>query len=364
MLAALLVAAPAVAATAEPDLLRTPGVHLQPRADAAVPSPKVPARTWLLADLDSGDVLAARGAHITRSPASTIKTLTALALMPRLDGNSVHVATRRDLAVSDGATGMVVTGRYTINDLWHGLLLDSGNDTAMALAHAYDPDLSVTLNLMREELRRLGATDTVVRNPHGLEAENQVSSVYDMALIARAVLDLPQFRTVSTTRTYDFPSPSGSFQIQNENRLIWLEDGALGGKTGFTSAAGNTYWGAVQRGERRLLVVMFGIEGRTSVAARGLLDWGFAHASQLEPVGSLTAARTPEPPASAAPPGTPVTPVFISADDTLADSSPPRVHSAVLVGVPVAAAAMALWLSRAARRDRDASNPESPGSRA
>lgn len=364
MLATLLVTAPAVGATSEPDLLRTPGVHLQPRSDASVPPPEVPARTWLLADLDSGDVLAARGAHVTRSPASTIKTLTALALMPRLDATAVHIATPRDLAVSDGATGMVVKGRYTINDLWHGLLLDSGNDTAMALAHAYDPDLSVTLNLMREELRRLGATDTVVRNPHGLEAENQVSSVYDMALIARAALELPEFRSISTTRTYDFPSPSGSFQIQNENRLIWLEDGALGGKTGFTSAAGNTYWGAVQRGERRLLVVMFGIEGRTSVAAQGLLNWGFTYGSRLVPVGSLTAARSPETAAPTAAPGTPVTPVFISAGDSPADPSAPRPHSAVLVGVPVAAVAMALWLSRAARRDRDASNPAGPGSRA
>ena len=235
----------------------------------------------------------------------------------------------------------------------------------MALAHAYDPDISVTLDLMRSELRRLGATDTVVRNPHGLEADNQVSSVFDMALIARAALELPQFRTISTTRTYDFPSPTGSFQIQNENRLVWIEEGALGGKTGFTTAAGNTYWGAVQRGDRRLLVVMFGIDGRTSVVAGNLLDWGFTNAPRLAAVGSLTVAgqAAPEEP-EAASSGTPVEPVFISAHDAPATDPTRQVSTAVLLGVPLAAALTALWFSRAARRDRDASTPRNPGSTA
>lgn len=361
VLAALLTATAVTPAQAQGDRLRTPGVQLQAREGASVPTPDVPARTWLLADLDTGDVLAARGAHLTRSPASTIKTLTALTLMPRLDPAAVHIATADDLAVSDGATGMVVGGRYTITDLWHGLLLDSGNDTAMALAHAYDPDVSVTLAAMREQLRLLGATDTVVRNPHGLEADNQVSSVYDMALIARAALQLPLFRTVTTTRTYDFPSPSGSFQIQNENRLVWVEKGSLGGKTGFTSAAGNTYWGAVRRGERRLLVVMFGIQGRTSIAAASLLDWGFRNANRLAPVGQLVSPQdTNEATAPATPPGTPADPIFMAADDAIEPSGAPS--SALLLGLPMLAALLALWFSRAARRDRDARSQRSLGS--
>lgn len=231
--------------------------------------------------------------HTPLAPASTLKTLTALTLMPKLAPDATYVATEADLAVDGGTTGMQVGMTYTVRDLWHGLLLDSGNDTAMGLAHAYSPTTTDALNLMRSELERLGAQDTVVKNPHGLDAKGQVSSVYDMALFARAALDIPFFRTVDTTRTYRFPAKKGSFQIQNENKLLGKYKGVIGGKTGYTTDAGQTYWVAAQRGDVALVAVLFGIEGRMDVAAKELLDWGFRNHATVTPIATLPDPLTP-----------------------------------------------------------------------
>ena len=259
-------------------------------ADQAI---DVPARAWLLADATTGDIVAGANIHQRMAPASTLKTLTSLALMPKLAPDDSYTATKDDLVVDGGTTGMQVGMTYTIRDLWHGLLLDSGNDTALGLAHAYSPITTETLNLMRAELARLGAQDTTIKNPHGLDAKGQVTSVYDMALIARAALNIPLFQRVTLAPTYQFPAKNGTFQIQNENKLLGKYKGVIGGKTGFTSDAGQTYWVAAQRGDVVLIAVMFDINGRMDRAARALLDWGFKYRTDLTPIGTLTDPRTP-----------------------------------------------------------------------
>lgn len=332
--------------------LATAGLAFTPR-DPGTPSPTVPAKTWLIADLDTGAVLAANGAHVRRPPASTLKTLTAVTLMPRLPLDVVRVATDSDVRVDGGTTGMVAGGTYSTRDLWHGLLLDSGNDTALALAHLYAEDTATTVDLMATEAQRLRALDTEVRNPHGMDAPGQVSSAYDMALFARAALAIPYFREVSTTRAYEFPMPGGSFQIQNENRLLTRYEGVIGGKTGFTSKAGSTFWGAAQRGDRSLLVVMFGVSGRLDRAAAALLDWGFAHADDLDPVGVLV-----EP---SAPNRTQLAPQFGDDDATrLRAASPAQPGEAPVrwpfLAVAAGAVALGLLVSRGERRGRDATS--------
>ena len=213
--------------------------------------------------------------------------------MPRLAPDDTYVATEADLKVDGGTTGMQVGMTYSIRDLWHGLLLDSGNDTALALAHAYSPNTTDALNLMRTELDRLGAKDTVIKTPHGLDAKGQVSSVHDMAIMARAALTIPFFRQVDTTLTYQFPAKSGDFQIQNENKLLRTYKGVMGGKTGFTTNAGKTYWVAAQRGDVALIAVLFDIDGRMDTAAKNLLNWGFRNHRDVAPIASLPEPSSP-----------------------------------------------------------------------
>ena len=255
---------------------------------AGVPAPPaLSAISWVVADLDSGTVLAACGAHVRRRPASVQKLLLAATALPLLDPNLVVEATAEDLALpgDSSAVGMLVGGRYPVSTLWYGLLLQSGNDTANALARVAGGSggVAATVAAMNAEARRLGAEDTHAANPHGLDAPDQVTSAYDLALIARADFAREDFVRYDTLDRMQWPAqpprdPHG-FQIQNENKLLVNYPGAMGGKTGFTDEARHTYVGAAQRNGRRLVVTLMGAElvpGRTWLQATMLLDWGFA----------------------------------------------------------------------------------------
>lgn len=263
--------------------------------------PDVGATTWLLADLNTGAILATRGPHVQRPPASTWKSLTALALIPRLDAQDVYTATYDDIAIEGSRVGLVENGDYTIAELFLGLFLQSGNDAAMALANA-NGGMERTIAHMSEELMRLQAYDSVAKNTSGLPAQGQVSSAYDLALIAREGLKDPQFRSYATTISVpDYPGlmptepggARGTFTIANQNPLLNPIDGrapyegAIGLKTGWTTEAGKTFIGAAQRGDTALVVTLMNFSGSTYDAAAPLLDWGFANIDAVTPVGYL-----------------------------------------------------------------------------
>jgi D-alanyl-D-alanine carboxypeptidase (penicillin-binding protein 5/6) len=190
--------------------------------------------------------------------------------------------------------GIVSGATYTVWDLWNGLLLPSGNDAATALANQ-NGGVTKTVAAMQSVAHQLQALDTHVVNPSGLDADGQVSSAYDMALIAAAAMKLPDFRTVTNTKSYAFPGfmpKSGkarkTFQIYTENRLLRHNyPGIVGGKTGFTSLAHRTFWAAADRNGHTLIVTLFQIHQTTESAAQALLNWGFANRTKVNPVGTL-----------------------------------------------------------------------------
>lgn len=271
-----------------PELMQ-PGVVVS--ADAA-DLPDVDAKAWLVADADTGDVLAARNAHEALPPASTLKLLTAITLIGGLDPDLAYEATDADANVEGSRVGLAPDETYTFDDLTHGLMLASGNDAAYAIAELSGGQ-EEAIAAMNTEARRLGAVDTVALTPHGLDEPGQVSSAYDLALIARAALGDPVLAGLMGTTAYDFPGLDGTtFQIQNQNRLLGSYDGALGLKTGFTTEAGHTIAAAAERDDVRLIVtVLDPADGRAEPVAEALLDWGFAVSSTAEPVGTLV---TPE----------------------------------------------------------------------
>jgi D-alanyl-D-alanine carboxypeptidase (penicillin-binding protein 5/6) len=269
---------------------------------AGVPEPPAPtAEAWLLADLESGDVIASSGAHTPLAPASTLKVLTALALLPQLDTKRPYVARAADASAEGSSVGLVTGSRYTVNDLLHGLMLGSGNDTASAFA-TLAGGLDKATTTMTEKARELRAEDTVVRNTSGLDAPGQVSSVYDLALIGRAALADPTLGKVMATAGYRFPAEGTAldgererFEIQNHNKLLYNFDGATGGKTGYTDAARHTYIGSAERNGRRYVVTMLKGEGRLWQQAGVLFDWAFGPGAKAEPVGTLVEPRQSEP---------------------------------------------------------------------
>lgn len=244
------------------------------------------ARSWIVADLDTGAVLGACAPHAQHAPASVQKLLLTATLMQKLDPKQMVTVTGDDLNIEKGssAVGLMVGGQYSIETLWLSLLLVSGNDAANALARVGGGDGGVpaTLTAMNQMANQIGARDTHAVTPSGLDGAGQFTSAYDLALIAKVVLGYPDFGKYAMTQTAQVPAqppkdPKG-FQIQNENHLITTYQGALGGKTGFTNKARHSYVGAAQRNGHRLVATLLDAE---AVPQRGwqqgaaLLDWGF-----------------------------------------------------------------------------------------
>ena len=305
--------------------------------------PQVGIASYVVADLDSGAVLAVRAPHARERPASLLKLFTALVVTARLDPAQVVTATPEDGQVDGSRAGIGPGGRYTVAQLLTGLLLSSGNDTASALARTLG-GTPATLAAMGETARSLGALDTRPATPSGLDGPGMSSSAYDLALAFRAALARPQIAQLMRTRSAPFPGFGGrpGFLIANDNPLLGTP-GAIGGKTGFTDAARHTFVGAVDRGGRRLVVVLMRGEQRPVRmvdSARALLDWGFAVPRTATPVGVLVAPApaAPAPPASAGPRPAPAAPGPVEPVTTPPDPAP----TIATTTVTVAAAALLL----------------------
>jgi serine-type D-Ala-D-Ala carboxypeptidase (penicillin-binding protein 5/6) len=254
------------------------GLVLPPGAPA--PPTGITSKSWLIADVDSGEVLAAKDPHGRHRPASTLKLLTAILAADRLPPDRVMVATQADANQDGSRVGLGPGGRYTVRQLLTGLLLSSGNDAAHALAVALG-GVAQTVEQMNELAGRLGALDTRAATPSGLDGVGMSASAYDLALVFRQVLDRPLLAKLLGTRQANFPGYGNrpGFVVSNDNKLLRTYPGALGGKTGFTDDARHTQLDAAQRGGRRLMVVLMRGEQRPvsmSEQAARLLNYGFA----------------------------------------------------------------------------------------
>ncbi|MFF7471789.1 serine hydrolase [Streptomyces sp. NPDC008092] len=260
---------------------------------------KITARAWLLADCDSGEVLASYNAHRRLAPASTLKMLFADTVLKKFERTERYKV--KDSDVSDVPSGSSLVGikpglTYTVEQLWQGVFLRSGNDAVHVLSHM-NGGIARTVAEMQAKAADLQALDTHVVSPDGFDHPGQLSSAYDLTLFARHGLKDDDFRGYCGTRTADFPAGGKkTFQIQNTDRLLtgaWGLDvykGLFGVKNGYTSHAGNTFTGGATRGGRTLLVTVMHPDPATNAVyeqTAALLDWGFGKGSSAQPVGAL-----------------------------------------------------------------------------
>jgi D-alanyl-D-alanine carboxypeptidase (penicillin-binding protein 5/6) len=262
-------------------------------APGAKPLPKLTAGSFLLADLDTGDVLAARNPHGRLRPASTLKVLTAITVLPQLDPDAVYTAESADANAEGSRVGIVPAATYTVRQLFQGMFLVSGNDAASALANAAGGQRQ-TVARMNATAKSLDALDTTARNPSGLDAPGQYTSAYDLALFARAGLARQDFRDYVTTVKTEFPGKMPkkgkarkSFQIYTQDRLLLNYHGAIGVKTGWTTKARGTFVGAATRDGHTLVATVMHTKASSWRESQALLEWGFANIDKTRPVGSL-----------------------------------------------------------------------------
>jgi D-alanyl-D-alanine carboxypeptidase (penicillin-binding protein 5/6) len=294
--------------------LGQPGTQVNLASGVPVLPKDVTARSWVVADAESGDVLAAHNAHWRLPPASTMKMLFADTVLPRFPTTTKHEVVPSDLAdIGSGSSlvGIKEGETYTVHDLWLGVFLRSGNDAVHVLSKM-NGGIDNTVKEMNEHAEELQALDTNVVSPDGYDAPHQVSSAYDLTLIARSGLQKKDFREYCSTVTAKFPgettknkkgkSVRGSFEIQNTNRLlagdsdIPVYQGIAGVKNGNTTNAGATFTGVAERGGKVLLVTVMNPEksehNEVYKETARLFDWGFQVAGKVQPVGELVAPKS------------------------------------------------------------------------
>jgi D-alanyl-D-alanine carboxypeptidase (penicillin-binding protein 5/6) len=367
-LLAFCVAAPPLTAHASPDrrsavphavggdALASPGLVV--RRAAGVPFvPNVSAASFVVADLDSGDVLAAKGAHVQRLPASTLKTLTAVALLPKLPKSAGYRATFGDVNVEGSKVGVVTNHRYYTDDLFRAMLMVSGNDAANCLASAAGGKAGPArgVALMNETARKLQANDTHAVNANGLDAAGQLTSAYDLALIGRAGMRNARFAQYVRTLRARFPAPgTAGFEIYNHNKLLTRYAGALGIKGGYTVAARHTFVAAAQRGGHRIIVTLLKAESLYADLT-ALLDWGLAVDGRVPTVGELV---EPLPPPGAKPAAGADADAPLAAAHAPTASGPVRGQAGIstaevaAVAVPITGGGMLVVLAALRRRRR------------
>lgn len=297
VLASLVGGAAPTAATIGGERLAATGTIVD--APGAAPLPTLKGDAWVLADLETGEVLAARNPHGLARPASTMKILTALALLPVLDPEAPYIATFDDANVDGSRVGVVPDATYTVHNLFEALFLVSGNDAASALAGAAG-GMKATVARMNQTARDLGALDTTAVNPSGLDARGQLTSAYDLAVLTRAAMAREDFRAYAATVRSQFPGKMPrpgkvrkTFEIYTQDRLLLNYRGALGVKTGWTSKARGTFVGVASRGGRTLVATVLRTDYQAWRESAALLTWGFRNAGLAEPVGTLDTTPAP-----------------------------------------------------------------------
>ena len=339
--------------------------------DKSVPEPPhIQASSYVIADLETGQVLAAKDPHGHYRPASTLKTLTAITLIPKLDPKMKVRPSSAAVNASGSAVGLDTKLSYTVNDLFHGLLMQSGNDAAVALAEA-GGGMETALAAMNAEAKRIQANDTVARTPNGLDDDppltlkQQHSSAYDLALIMKQGLTLPDFRKYVGAKIYHWPAlptkeerkkgkKTGGWEIGTNAHLLVGNHypGMIGGKTGWTRQALGSFVGEATRNGHTLIISLMHAQSDFWPDARELLDWGFAERAKAEPVGTLVNPIPPPAPPKPKPVAHPAADARTGGSDRLAWWK---------IGLPagaVAALVAGLVVGLLRRRRRPAAGPD------
>ncbi|WP_399140122.1 D-alanyl-D-alanine carboxypeptidase family protein [Streptomyces sp. NBUA17] len=303
--------------------LGKPGTQVDLAGGAPVLPKDVTARSWIVADAESGDVLAAHNAHWKLAPASTLKMLFADTLLPKWPKTAKRKVEFSDLAgmgAGSSLVGVKEEETYTVHDLWLGVFLRSGNDAVHVLS-AMNDGVEKTVEDMNAHAEELQAGDTHVVSPDGYDMPGQVSSAYDLTLFARSGLQKKDFREYASTVSAEFPGETKkdkkgktsreSFEIQNTNRLlsgdsdVEVYPGIAGVKNGNTTNAGSTFTGVAEQGGKVLLVTVMNPakdeHNEVYKETARLFDWGFKATGKVQPVGQLVgpkSAGNPSPEAS------------------------------------------------------------------
>lgn len=228
-----------------------------------------------LADLDSGRVLWEDNAEARRPIASLTKIMTALLVIENTRPTEIVVASSNATGQGGAELGLETGEQLTVHDLLRALLLQSSNDAAVALAEHVAGTVDAFVEEMNVRAAELRMRETEFRSPSGLDDTGH-STARDLLRLASEAFLNPTFAAITATRFAIVPAADGEpRRLQNRNALLWLYDGAFGGKTGYTTAAGFCLVAAAERDGLRLATVVLGAPEQAFDAGAEILDHGF-----------------------------------------------------------------------------------------
>lgn len=265
---------------------------------AAAQVPDIAASSWLLLDTNSGQILASRDIDKPIEPASLTKLMTAYLVFAALQKNTLMLDktyTVSQAAYTAGGSRMFIDPKrqVSVDELLHGMIVQSGNDATIALAEAVSGSEAAFVSLMNQEAKRMQLRNTRFMNSTGLPDPQHISTARDMAILATYLInDFPQFYTLYSQHEYTY---NGIHQL-NRNRLLFIDPTVDGMKTGHTDAAGYCLIASAKRGERRLLSVVLGTasnEARTQESLK-LLNYGYQYFDMIKLYDEHQAIGTPQ----------------------------------------------------------------------
>ena len=238
--------------------------------------PRLSAPSSILLDLDSGGVLFEEVATERRPIASLTKIMTALVVLEATSPRDLVTASATAVTQSGAELGLEAGEQLPVRELVYALMLQSANDAAVALAEHVSGSVAAFVDRMNRRARQLGLSDTRFASPNGLD-DSGYSTAADLAALTTEAYRAPGFARIAATRFREIPAPSGEpRRIQNRNALLWLYPGAIGVKTGYTSAAGFCLVAVADRDGLRLATVILGAPTEAFSDAAEVLNFGFA----------------------------------------------------------------------------------------
>ncbi|MBW1750393.1 MAG: D-alanyl-D-alanine carboxypeptidase [Deltaproteobacteria bacterium] len=248
---------------------------------------RITSKTVMILDADSGETIFAKAPDTPRQPASTIKVLTGMIAMKSLKNNEMVGVTRHASRMPRSKIYLDTKKRYKADDLINAVLLASANDASVALAEKIAGSERNFARMMTLRARLWGAKKTICRTANGLTAKGQQSTARDLAQIFRHAMQDKEFaRRMKRTKI----KTSYGTTLRSHNKALWRVKGAIGGKTGYTNAARQTYVGKFERGEDSIVVAIMGSETMWTDVKR-LVDYGFKKKEKMK-LAKLAQANT------------------------------------------------------------------------
>jgi len=228
-------------------------------AEASAAPPSVSAQAAVLLDAKSAAVLFSHNSDTRLPMASTTKIMTAKIILDMLPLNQTVTVPKEATLVEGSSIYLTENEKITVETLLYGLLLESGNDAAAALAVACSGSVEKFAFLMNDVGKQMGLQNTSFANPHGLTAENHFTTAYELAYITMCAMRNPKFREIVSTQKYTAPATDGEYTryFFNHNKLLRTYNGANGVKTGYTEAAGRCLVSSAEKdGESYICVTL------------------------------------------------------------------------------------------------------------